>query len=63
MSEFEKQVRHALIDNNMTMKGLAEQLGLSVSYVYEIIKGTRNSDEQKARIKQMLGISDTISDE
>lgn len=58
MSEFEKQVRHALIDHNMTMTGLAEQLGISISYLYEIIKGTRTAENQKQRIRQVLGIPD-----
>lgn len=58
MSEFEKQVRHALIDHNMTMTCLAEQLGISISYLYEIIKGTRTAENQKQRIRQVLGISD-----
>ncbi len=32
MSEFEKQVKKALIDRNMTMGDLAEALGISLSY-------------------------------
>ena len=57
MSEFEKQVRHALIDRNMSMTDLASELGISVSYVFEIIKGTRKAEEQKARIRQFLNLN------
>ena len=56
MSEFEKQVRHALIDHNMTMKELAEQLGITVSYLYDIITGARKAEHQKQKIRQLLCI-------
>lgn len=58
MSEFEKQVRHALIDKNMSLTDLADELGISVSYVYEIIKGTRKAEDQKVRIREYLGLTD-----
>lgn len=56
MSEFEKQVRHALIDHNVSMKELAEQLGITVSYLYDIITGARKAEHQKQRIRQLLFI-------
>lgn len=62
MSEFEKQVRHALIDHNMTMKELAEQLGISVAYLYDIIAGARKAEHQKQRIRQLLSIEDEGGD-
>lgn len=37
MSEFEKQVRHALIDRDMTMTDLANELGITISYVRNLI--------------------------
>ena len=63
MSEFEKQVRHALIDHNMTMKDLAEQLEISVSYLYDIITGARKAEHQKQSIRQLLSIEDKDGDE
>lgn len=36
MSEFEKQVRHALIDRDMTMTDLANELGITISYVSDL---------------------------
>ena len=56
MSEFEKQVRHALLDREMSLSDLAEVLGISVSYIYEIIKGTRKAEDQKQRIITLLGL-------
>lgn len=56
MSEFEKQVRIALIQQDKTLTGLAEDLGISVSYLYEILKGTRKSEEQKQKIINLLGL-------
>lgn len=58
MSEFEKQVKKALIDRNMTMGDLAEALGISLSYVSDLIKEKRNNEEQIARIKDYLNLSD-----
>ena len=59
MSEFEKQVRHALIDSDMTMTDLANELGISVSYVSDLLKKKRENQEQLQRIKDFLGITDT----
>lgn len=56
MSEFEKQVRKALIDKEMSLSDLANELQISVSYLYEILKGTRKSDEQKQKIRNLLGL-------
>lgn len=41
MSEFEKQVRHALIDRDMTMTDLANELGITISYVSDLLKRCR----------------------
>ncbi len=56
MTEFEKAVRHALIDRNMSLTDLAQNLGISVSYLFEIIKGTRKAEAQKEKIRSFLGI-------
>lgn len=58
MSEFEKQVKKALIDRNMTMGDLAEALGISISYVSDLIKEKRNNEDQITRIKDFLNLSD-----
>lgn len=56
MSEFEKQVRHALIEKEMTVSDLARELGLSVSYVHDILTGKRKGEKQVERIKKFLSI-------
>lgn len=56
MLYFEKQVRHALIDRNMNMKDLAEELGITVSYLYDIMTGARKAEHQKQRIREFLDI-------
>ncbi len=58
MPEFEKQVKKTLIDRNMTMGDLAEVLGISLSYVSDLIKEKRTNKEQIARIKDFLNFSD-----
>ena len=58
MSEFEKQVKKALIDRNMTLTDLAEALGISLSYVSDLIKEKRTNEDQLARIKNFLNLSD-----
>ena len=63
MSEFEKQIRHALIDRGMSLTDLASELEISVSYLYELMKGTRKSEDQKQKIRQLLGIPDIDNDE
>lgn len=62
MLDFEKQVRHALIDHEMTMTELAEQLGITVSYLYDIMTGARKAEHQKQRIRQILSIEDEGGD-
>lgn len=63
MLDFEKQVRHALIDHEMTMTELAEKLEITVSYLYDIITGARKAEHQKERIRQFLSIEGGEDDE
>ena len=58
MSEFEKQVKKALIDRNMTMQNLADELGITISYVSDLIKGKRNNEIQINRINEFLNLSE-----
>ena len=61
MSEFEKQVRHSLIDRDMTMTDLANELGITISYVSDLLKGKRSNQEWIDKIKDYLNLSDTIA--
>lgn len=58
MSEFEKKVRHRLIDLGWTISKLADELEVSVSYVFEIMKGTRKATDMKKKMCDLLGIED-----
>ena len=58
MSEFEKAVKIALIERNMTMQDLADALGITISYVSDLIKEKRNNAQQIQRIKDFLELSD-----
>ena len=58
MTKFEKAVRHELIEREMSMSDLAEALQISQSYLYELLQGTRKSEEQKKRIMQFLKLKE-----
>lgn len=58
MSEFEKAVKKALIDHDMTMQDLADAIGITISYVSDLIKGKRKNELQLAKITSFLGLSE-----
>lgn len=55
-TEFGAEARKIMFQKNMKMKDLAGQLGVSVTYVSEIFKGTRNGKKQKPTIAAILGM-------
>lgn len=55
-SDFGIEARKIMLQKNIKMKDLAEQLGVSVTYVSEIFKGTRNGKKQKPAIAVILGM-------
>lgn len=60
MSEFEKEVKKAFIDKDMTMGDLAEILGITLSYVSDLIKGKRTNKEQIQKIRDVLDIPKSV---
>ncbi len=48
-----------MLQNNIKMKSLAGELGVSVTYVSEIFKGTREGKKLKPLIAQILGMEGT----
>jgi predicted transcriptional regulator len=54
--QFEKEVRKALIDRDMTAGDLAEELKISQAYLCDILKGSRSGTQQKEKIIRILGI-------
>ena len=56
MSNWEKEVRKALIDKNMNMTDLADQLGVSSCYLYDILNDNRPAVNMRQKINNYLGI-------
>lgn len=54
LDEFEKRVRKALIDKDLSVKDLSQKIGISQAYLYDIFKGARPGDKQKEKIVQVL---------
>ncbi len=55
-SDFGAEARKIMLQNNIKMKTLAGELGVSVTYVSEIFKGTREGKKLKPLIAQILGM-------
>lgn len=60
MNEFEKAVRKALIDREMKLTDLAEQLGISISYLYDILNENRKAEHQKKKIIEILDLEEFL---
>lgn len=56
MSDWEKEVRKALIDFGMTVDELAKELNVTRAYIYDIFKGGRKATEMRQKINDYLGI-------
>lgn len=54
MDEFEKAVRKELIDRDMKLTDLADELGISMAYLYDILNGNRKAEHQKKKIVEIL---------
>lgn len=51
---FEQEVKIALIKKEWTQKDLAEELGITVSYLRDLMKGNRQSEQRIREIKEVL---------
>ena len=54
--KFEILVKTALIKKNMTLTELANKIGISVSYLSDIVRGNRQGISHKKKICEILGI-------
>lgn len=54
--DFEMEVKRALRENDMSMRTLAKELGISTSYCSDIIRGNRKAEPIKIKIKEILKI-------
>ncbi|GIP57873.1 helix-turn-helix domain-containing protein [Paenibacillus woosongensis] len=55
-TEFGAEARKIMFQKNIKMKDIAQELGVSVSYVSDILKGARYGEKQKPLIAKMLGM-------
>ncbi|MEK3735479.1 helix-turn-helix transcriptional regulator [Paenibacillus sp. FSL M8-0334] len=55
-TDFGLEARKRMLQKGVKMKDVAQELGVSVTYVSEIFKGTRPGEKQKPKIAEMLGI-------
>lgn len=51
---FEKEVKIALIKKGWSQRELARQMGITVSYLRDLLKGNRNSEERLNQISELL---------
>lgn len=59
---FKRKVMIELVKRDMNMTSLAKELGLTVSYISELLKGTRVNEERIQQIKDYLNITDEVTD-
>lgn len=57
---FGAEARKIMLQKNIKMKDVAKELGVSVTYVSEIFKGTRHGEKQKPLIAKMLGMESEV---
>lgn len=55
-TEFGVEARKIMLQKNIKMIDLAKELGVSVTYISEILKGTRAGEKQKPKIAKFLGM-------
>ncbi len=55
-SNFGIEVRKVLLERDLTLTSLASELKISVSYLSDILKGSRKGKKQKVRIIEVLGL-------
>lgn len=50
------QVKIALISKGWSQRELARQMGITVSYLQDLLNGNRNSEDRLKQIEELLGI-------
>ena len=53
---FGKDVSKRLVDLDMNNTVLAEQLGITSQYLYDILAGTRKATKRKKQIAEIVGL-------
>lgn len=62
-SEFGLKARAVMLQKRITSVAIAKELGVSGTYVSEILKGTRPGNGKRALIAKMLGIEEELTRE
>ncbi|WP_110933291.1 helix-turn-helix domain-containing protein [Paenibacillus bouchesdurhonensis] len=57
-TKFGVEARKIMLERNIKMKDVAQEIGVSVSYVSDIFKGARYGEKQKPMIAKMLGMGE-----
>lgn len=60
-TKFGAEARKIMLQKNIKMIDVAKELRVSVSYISEILKGTRNGEKQKSKIAEMLGMKTEVT--
>ena len=60
MNEFEKAVRKKLIDKDMKLTDLANAIGISLTYLYDILANNRKAEHQKKKIIEILELQENF---
>lgn len=56
--DFKIKVRVELMKRNKTMKWLAEELGISLAYLSDIINDNRKAEHYRTKIIEILNLED-----
>lgn len=59
-TEFGAEARKIMLQKNIKMTYVAKEIGVSVSYVSDILKGARAGEKQKPLIAKMLGMESEV---
>ncbi|MGG0891656.1 helix-turn-helix domain-containing protein [Cytobacillus horneckiae] len=59
-TDFGVEARKIMLQKNIKMIDLAKELGVSVTYISEILKGTRRGEKQKPKIAEFLGMESEV---
>lgn len=60
--DFKRKVKIELAKRDMNLTMLAKELGFTISYLSELLNGTRFNEERIQQIKDYLNITDEVTD-
>lgn len=59
-TEFGIKVRMELFKRDMTLKQLSQELGISIPYLSDILRGQRKGKKQRKRIIEILELEEEV---